>query len=153
MSLIENTLEKIEKRNEEAMEKARERLDSLAKPIGSLGELEEIVIKMAGITGRVHNKIHKKNIVIMCSDNGIWEEGISNCPKELTANITKNFVKGITGVCVLGDFFKCDRTIVDIGTDYDFENDAIINKKIDYGTKNIAKGPAMTRQSRQESRQ
>lgn len=82
----------------------------------------------------------------MCSDNGIWEEGISNCPKGLTANITENFVKGITGVCVLGDFFKCDRTIVDIGTDYDFKSDGIINKKIDYGTRNIAKEPAMTRE-------
>lgn len=146
MSLIENTLNKIEKRNEKAMKNAKERLDNLAKPIGSLGELEEIAVKMAGITGKVHNKIHKKNIVIMCSDNGIWEEGISNCPKGLTANITENFVKGITGVCVLGDFFKCDRTIVDIGTDYDFKSDEIINKKIDYGTRNIAKGPAMTRE-------
>jgi len=146
MSLIKNTLNKIEKRNEKAMENAKKRLDNLAKPIGSLGELEEIAIKVAGITGKVHNKIHKKNIVIMCSDNGIWEEGISNCPKGLTANITENFVKGITGVCVLGDFFKCDRTIVDIGTDYDFKGDGIINKKIDYGTRNIAKGPAMTRE-------
>ena len=146
MSLIENTLNKIEKRNEKAMKNAKERLDNLAKPIGSLGELEEIAVKMAGITGKVHNKIHEKNIVIMCSDNGIWEEGISNCPKGLTANITENFVKGITGVCVLGDFFKCDRTIVDIGTDYDFKSDEIINKKIDYGTRNIAKGPAMTRE-------
>ena len=145
MSLIENTLEKIEKRNEEAMEKARERLDSLAKPIGSLGELEEIVVKMAGITGKIYNKIHKKNIVIMCSDNGIWEEGISNCPKGLTVSITENFVKGITGVCILGDFFKCHRTIVDIGTDYDFQNDGIINKKVAYGTKNIVKEAAMTR--------
>lgn len=60
MSLIENTLNKIEKRNEKAMENAKKRLDNLAKPIGSLGELEEIAIKMAGITGKVHNKIHKK---------------------------------------------------------------------------------------------
>lgn len=146
MNVIENTLNNIEKRNEEAVKKARERLDNLAKPIGSLGGLEEIVVKMAGITGKIHNKINKKNIIIMCSDNGIWEEGISNCPKELTANITENFVKGITGVCVLGDFFGSDRTIVDIGVQYDFKNnDGIINKKIDYGTRDIAKGPAMTR--------
>ncbi|MFL0197883.1 nicotinate-nucleotide--dimethylbenzimidazole phosphoribosyltransferase [Clostridium sp. WILCCON 0269] len=146
MSLLKETLESIEKRNEEAVKKAEEKLDNLAKPIGSLGELEEIVIKMSGITGKVYNKIHKKNIVIMCSDNGIWEEGISSCPKGLTVNITENFVKGITGVCVLGDFFGSDRTVVDVGVDYNFKNHRIINKKVDYGTKNIAKGPAMTRE-------
>lgn len=89
MSLFEETLKCIEGKDEEAVKKAWKRLDSLTKPIGSLGKLEEIAAKMAGITGKIHNKINKKNIVIMCSDNGVVEEGVSNCPKDLTVTVTK----------------------------------------------------------------
>lgn len=101
---------------------------------------------MAGITGKTHNKIHKKNIVIMCSDNGIWNKSLSSCPKDLTVTVTKNFVRGITGVCVLGDFFKADRTVVDVGVDYDFKDPGIIDKKVAYGTKDMTREPAMTKE-------
>lgn len=146
MELLKKTLSAIEGKNEEAVKKAWVSIDDLAKPIGSLGELEKIIAKMAGITGKTHNRIHKKNIVIMCSDNGIWNENLSSCPKELTVTITKNFVRGITGVCVLGDFFKSDRTVVDIGVDYDFKDPGIINRKVAYGTKDMTVEPAMTRE-------
>ncbi|MCI1945251.1 nicotinate-nucleotide--dimethylbenzimidazole phosphoribosyltransferase [Clostridium luticellarii] len=146
MGLLEETLDSIRGKDEEAVKKAWSAIDNLTKPIGSLGKLEEIIAKMAGITGKTHNKINKKNIVIMCADNGMWDEKLNNCPKELTVTVTKNFVKGITGVCVLGDFFKSDRTVVDIGVDYDFNDPEILNRKVAYGTKDITKGPAMTRE-------
>ena len=79
MGLVRETLECIEPLNKKAMKRAWDRLDSLSKPIGSLGELENIIAKMAGITGNVHNKINRKNVVIMCSDNGVVEEDVSNC--------------------------------------------------------------------------
>lgn len=146
MELLKNTLQCIEPLNEEAMKKAWDRLDSLTKPIGSLGELENIVAKMAGITGKIHNKINKKNVVIMCSDNGVVEEGVSNCPKSVTATVTNNFTREITGVYVLSKFASSDITIVDVGVDVDFDNPKIINRKIAYGTMNMMKGPAMTRE-------
>lgn len=146
MELLKNTLQCIEPLNKEAMRKAWERLDSLTKPIGSLGELENIVAKMAGITGKIHNKINKKNVVIMCSDNGVEEEGVSNCPKSVTATVTNNFTKEITGVYVLSKFAQSDITIVDVGVDADFNNSKIIDRKIAYGTMNMMKGPAMTRE-------
>ncbi|MFT5872393.1 MAG: nicotinate-nucleotide--dimethylbenzimidazole phosphoribosyltransferase [Clostridium sp.] len=145
MELLKDTLNLIEPLNKEAMKKAWDRLDSLSKPIGSLGEIESIIAKMAGITGSVHNKINKKNVVIMCSDNGVVEEGVSNCPKSVTATVTNNFTKEITGVYVLSKFAQSDITVVDIGVDADFNNPKIINKKIAYGTMNMMKGPAMTR--------
>lgn len=80
MEILKKTLEGIQPPYKEAVEKARERIDSLTKPLGSLGILEEIGIKMAGITGKVHNRIDKKNIIIMCADNGVYEEGVSTCP-------------------------------------------------------------------------
>ncbi|MBW9151401.1 nicotinate-nucleotide--dimethylbenzimidazole phosphoribosyltransferase [Clostridium estertheticum] len=146
MGLLKETLQFIEPLNKEAMQKAWNRLDSLSKPIGSLGELENIIAKMAGITGNIHNKINKKNVVIMCSDNGVVEEDVSNCPKSVTATVTNNFTKKITGVYVLSKFSGSDITVVDVGIDADLNNPKVINKKIAYGTMNMMKGPAMTRE-------
>lgn len=145
MGLLEETLDSIKPANKEVVEKAWNIIDGLTKPIGSLGELEEIAAKIAGITGKTHNKINKKSVVIMCSDNGVCEEGISNNPQETTAIVTNNFTKGITGVCVLSQFANSDVTVVDVGIKSDINNPKIINKKVAYGTKNIAKEAAMTR--------
>ncbi|MBU3155291.1 nicotinate-nucleotide--dimethylbenzimidazole phosphoribosyltransferase [Clostridium estertheticum] len=146
MGLLKETLQCIEPLNKEAMKRAWDRLDSLSKPIGSLGELENIIAKMAGITGNIHNKINKKNVVIMCGDNGVVEEDVSNCPKSVTATVTNNFTKKITGVYVLSKFSGSDITVVDVGIDADLNNPKVINKKIAYGTMNMMKGPAMTRE-------
>ncbi len=146
MEIFKNTLQCIEPLNKEAIKNACERLDSLTKPIGSLGEIENIIAKMAGITGKVHNKINKKNVVIMCGDNGVVDEGVSNCPKSVTATVTDNFTKKITGVYVLSKFAGSDITVVDVGVDVVFNNPKIINKKIAYGTMNMMKGPAMTKE-------
>lgn len=146
MKLIEDTIENIKPAYEDAVKEAWIRIDSLTKPLGSLGELEEIAAKMAGITGKVHNKIDKKTVVIMCADNGVCEEGVSNCPQEFTVTITNNFTRGITGVCVLSAFANSDITVVDVGVKGDFNNPKIIDKKITYGTKNIAKEAAMSRE-------
>lgn len=144
MNLLTKTLANITPLYDEKVILAKKRLDSLAKPIGSLGRLEEIAWRMAGITGNIKNNIKKKDIIIMCADNGIVEEGVSSCPKNLTAIVTENFTKGLSGVCVLSAQEKADITIVDVGVDYDFKNNSIINKKIAYGTKNMKNGPAMT---------
>lgn len=146
MNLLKETLSTIEPLYEESIKEAKNRLDNLIKPIGSLGRLEDICMQMAGITGKVHNKINKKSIIIMCADNGVNEEGVSACPQEITTMMTNNFTRGITGVCVLAKHAASDLTIVDIGVNGDFNSPQIINKKISYGTKNMSKGPAMTRE-------
>lgn len=146
MDLLQRTLNNIKPADKEAIKKAWERMDNLSKPIGSLGKLEEIAVKMSGITGKVKNNINKKNTIIMAADNGVWEEGVSACPQELTAIITNNYTRGITGIGVLSDYAKADICVIDIGVKADFNNPNIINKKIAYGTKNMAKGPAMTRE-------
>lgn len=145
MNLLEETMRNINPANKEVCEIAWKRIDNLTKPIGSLGTLEEISAKMSGITGKIKNKIDKKNIIIMCSDNGVYEMGVSNCPQEVTAIVTNNFTKGITGVCVLSEFYNSDMTVVDVGIKTDINNDKVIDKKIAYGTRNMAKEPAMTR--------
>ncbi|MEY8303576.1 nicotinate-nucleotide--dimethylbenzimidazole phosphoribosyltransferase [Anaerosalibacter bizertensis] len=146
MKLLKETLEAIKPVDEEAKKKAKERMDNLTKPIGSLGILEEIAIKMAGITGKVHNKMEKRSTVVMCADNGVVEEGVSACPQWFTKILTENLTKGYTGVSVLSEFTNSDVTTVDIGVNTDIDNPKVLNKKVAYGTKNMAKGPSMTRE-------
>lgn len=146
IDFLNSTLNSIEPPDIIAMKKTLEKIDNLTKPIGSFGKLEDIAIKLSGITGKVKNNIKKKNIIVMCADNGVVEEGISCCSQETTAIVTENFTKGITGVCALAKFSGADITVVDVGIKVDLNNSKIINKKVDYGTQNIAKGPAMTRE-------
>lgn len=144
MELLKKTLNIIEPGDYEAKKAAMQRIDNLAKPIGSLGTLEDIAAKMAAITGKIYNKMNKRNIIVMCADNGVVEEGVSACPKELTAILTQNLTKNSTGVTVLSEFTGTDVTIVDIGVDAVINNPLVINKKIAMGTKNMVKEPAMS---------
>lgn len=146
MNLVKETIDSIKPLYSECVVKAWERIDNLTKPIGSLGGLEEIAAKITGITGKINNSINKKNIIIMCADNGVTEEGVSACPQNTTAVVTNNFTKHITGVCKLATYANSEITVVDVGVNADFDNKGIINKKIAYGTKNMAIGPAMTRE-------
>lgn len=128
------------------MKEASAKLDSLAKPIGSLGRLEDLAIQVAGITGQVENEFTKKCTVVMCADNGVWEEGVSSCPQYITTTQTINFTKGLTGISVLCRQASMDVKIVDIGINSNIESPLILNRKIRKGTSNMAKGPAMTRE-------
>lgn len=145
MNVLQETLDLISPADQKAVDRAWLKIDNLTKPIGSLGMLEEIVAKLAGIYGHT-NKVHfKKNIVIMCADNGIVDENVSTCPQEVTHIVTDNFTKDITGVAALASFTGTDITIIDIGVKGEFNNPLIHDYKIMNGTYNMAKGPAMTR--------
>ncbi len=144
--LLEKTIAKITGPDIVAQQAAKRRLDSLTKPLGSLGRLEEIVIRIAGITGEARPVVDKKTIIIMCADNGVAEEGISSCPKSVTAEVTRNFTRGITGVNILSSHAGAEIVPVDIGVEGQLDCCGIVDKKIMRGTRNMAKGPAMTRE-------
>lgn len=144
LELLKETLEAISPSNLEAMRLTRDKWDSLVKPIGSLGLLEEMTIKLAGITGSTNNKIHKKAIVVMSSDNGVVEEGVSSAPQIVTRLLTESMIRGITGVATLGKFTNTDIKTVDIGLNGKIDNPEVINKKISNGTKNFTKEAAMS---------
>ncbi len=146
MKLLESTLVKIKPVNEEIKEKIKLKWDGLVKPLGSLGTLEELSIKIASITNEEKNNIDKKAIVVMASDNGILEEGVSGSPQEFTSLLTKSMVKGITGVATLAKFTNTDIITVDIGLNSNYTHQNLISRKIAYGTKNFIKEPAMTYQ-------
>ena len=132
--------------DQEAMARARQRQAELAKPPGSLGRLEELSVQLAGITGKVHNKIEKKHLLVFAADNGVVEEGVSSAPQSVTLMQTVNLTRHKTGASVLCKHFGCDITVCDVGINADIKEPAVLNRKIAYGTQNIVKGSAMTRE-------
>lgn len=118
----------------------------LAKPPGSLGRLEEISIQLAGITGRVHNALNKKQLLVFAADNGVVAEGVSSTPQSVTKQQTINLTRGKTGAAVLAKHFGCGLTVCDVGVNADIYESTVLNRKIAYGTQNICTGPAMTRE-------
>ena len=131
--------------DEAAMAAARERQAQLAKPPGSLGRLEDLSVQLAGITGKVHNRIEKKHLLVFAADNGVVEEGVSSAPQSVTLMQTINLTRHKTGASTLCKHFGCEITVCDVGVNADIKEPKVLNKKIAYGTQNIVKGPAMTR--------
>ena len=129
-----------------AMAAARERQAQLAKPPGSLGRLEELSVQVAGITGKVHNRIEKKHLLVFAADNGVVAEGVSSAPQSVTLMQTINLTRHKTGASTLCRHFGCEITVCDVGVNADIREPAVLNRKIAYGTQNIVCGPAMTRQ-------
>ena len=129
-----------------AMEEARRRQAQLAKPPGSLGRLEDLSVQLAGITGRVHNKIEKKHLLVFAADNGVVDEGVSSAPRSVTLSQTINLTRGKTGAATLCKHFGCAITVCDVGVAANIREKAVLCRKIAYGTKNIARGNAMTRE-------
>lgn len=128
------------------MEKTQKRLDSLTKPLGSLGRLEELAKTITGITGRTDPKLIDKVIFTFAGDHGVTDEGVSAYPKEVTAQMVYNFIRGGAGINVLARHVGAKVIVADLGVAEDLKkHPGLIIKKIGYGTKNMAKGPAMTK--------
>ncbi|BAU22491.1 nicotinate-nucleotide--dimethylbenzimidazole phosphoribosyltransferase [Caldimicrobium thiodismutans] len=138
---------KIEPLKEEWFKKAWERLDNLTKPKGSLGRLEELAAQMVAIFETPYPKINKKLSFVFAGDHGVTEEGVSAFPKEVTAQMIYNFLRGGAGINVLARFSGAEVKVVDVGVDCKFENiPELIDKKVCFGTRNFAKEQALTRE-------
>ena len=126
-----------------AKEKAGAHIDSLVKPIGSLGMLETYAVKLAGIFGRTDIPDLKKAVAVFAADNGIWEEGITSVPQSVTAMQARNMTKGLTGINVIAGAAGADVFVYDMGIK-DFEGvKGVEDRRIGNGTHNIARGAAM----------
>lgn len=147
MDKLQSTIHRLRPLDREAMRQARARQDSLTKPQGSLGLLEELSVKMAGIQGTAQPRIRDKVIVTMAGDHGVAAEGVSLFPQEVTAQMVYNFLRGGAGINVLARHVGARVVVVDMGVATDLEpHPGLLVKKVAYGTKNMAQGPAMTRE-------
>jgi nicotinate-nucleotide--dimethylbenzimidazole phosphoribosyltransferase len=145
MELLNNTIDSIQPLDKEAMTQAHKRQDELTKPTGSLGRLEELSIQIAGIQRRANPQIKRKAMVTMAADHGVVDEKVGNWPREVTAQMVENFLRGGAGINVLARLAGARIVFVDMGVASDLKPDKqLIVKKVDYGTKNICRGSAMT---------
>lgn len=131
--------------DENAMARARERQAVLTKPAGSLGRLEELSIRLAGMTGRLDPPLRDAVVFTLASDHGVAEEGVSAYPREVTPQMVLNFLRGGAAINVLAREVGARVVVADMGVDADLPSDpGLRSLKIRRGTANIARGPAMT---------
>lgn len=144
-TVLDSALADIAPLDEAALNQARALQAKLAKPPGSLGKLESLSVQIAGITGSVHNTLKNKHLLVFAADNGVAEEGVSSAPQSVTLMQSVNLTKMKTGASVLAHHFGCSLTVCDVGINADVHTPDILDRKIAFGTQNIAHGPAMTR--------
>lgn len=119
-------------------------LDSVAKPIDGLGRFEALVARLGAIQGTEIIDISKKAVIIMCADNGIVEEGVSQSGQEVTLAVVKNMAEKKSSVGKMAEKIGADTIPVDIGINHKESIQGVLNKKISLGTRNFRNEPAMT---------
>jgi nicotinate-nucleotide--dimethylbenzimidazole phosphoribosyltransferase len=150
--LLEETLKEIRPLDGAVEIAAQRRLDSLTKPQGSLGKLEELGRRIAAIQGRVLPQLGRKRLFVFAADHGITAEGVSAYPKEVTAQMTYNFLRGGAAINVLARQYGVEVAVIDVGVDYEFGAvRGLRNCKVRRGTENFSRGPAMTRVEARQS--
>jgi len=147
MERINHIIAGIKPLDESAMGEARMRQDNLTKPQGSLGQLEAISIQVAGIKGSPRPRISHKVIFVLAGDHGVAKEGVSAYPSEVTPQMVSNFLRGGAGINVLARHVGSRVVIADMGVASVLEPHPDLKaKKVAMGTRNMAKGPAMSRE-------
>ncbi|KQO04328.1 nicotinate-nucleotide--dimethylbenzimidazole phosphoribosyltransferase [Paenibacillus sp. Leaf72] len=144
--LLANAIGRIPAFNEQEAEAARRHSDQLTKPPGSLGKLEDVACQIAGISGERWPDMERKAVIIMAGDHGVCEEGVSAFPQAVTPQMVLNFLNGGAAVNVLARQAGADVFCVDIGVNAELAHPKLLSRKIMYGTANMAKGAAMTKE-------
>ncbi|MCM1024234.1 MAG: nicotinate-nucleotide--dimethylbenzimidazole phosphoribosyltransferase [Prevotella sp.] len=146
-----NRIKKIKHIDNEIFFAAKNHWDDVAKPLGSLGLLEEAIQKIAAIQKNIDVDIGTRRVVVMCSDNGVTAENVTQSDSSITMVCAKAIAEGTSNINALARVFDTEVIAVDMGINHDVDSTKIINKKIAYGTKNIAIGAAMTREQTEKS--
>jgi len=147
MDKITNTIASIKPLDENAMAMAKMRQDNLTKPQGSLGQLETISIQVSGIRRNPRPRITHKVIFTLAGDHGVTREGVSAYPSEVTPQMVYNFLRGGAGINVLARHIGARVVIADFGVSSVLQkHPELKDKKINMGTRNMTKGPAMSRE-------
>ena len=155
MSKLQQTINHIGQLPAASAERAQARLDSLTKPPGSLGRLEEIARQLVAITGAERPSVRRKSIIVMAGDHGVTAEGVSAYPQAVTAQMVLNFLRGGAAINVLARHAGARLVVVDIGVNAEFPADTkpadtsgnveFLRRKVALGTRNFAREAAMTR--------
>jgi nicotinate-nucleotide--dimethylbenzimidazole phosphoribosyltransferase len=145
--MIEETIQNIFPVDNIWLERAAERQRQLTKPPGSLGSLEEIANRLAAIRRTLRPEVFRQRIYVVAGDHGVVAEGVSAYPREVTAQMVYNFLRGGAAINVLARDCGIEVKVVDAGVDADFgDAPGLIQAKVTRGTANFTRGPAMTRE-------
>jgi nicotinate-nucleotide--dimethylbenzimidazole phosphoribosyltransferase len=143
--LLQPLIQKIKAADLGWQQHAREHLDSLTKPLGSLGRLEELAAMMVAIQQTKRPKIERKAVYVFAADHGITEEGVSAYPKEVTRQMVLNFLHGGAAINVIARKAEAQVIVVDVGVDGDLaDQEGLVHRKVRRGTCNMLHGPAMS---------
>ena len=147
MTELSQIISRIEPLDPSWLEQAQERLDSLTKPRGSLGRLEELAALYVAIRREAMPRLEKKWVVVFAADHGVVAEGVSAYPQDVTYQMVLNFLRGGAGINVLARHVGARVAVVDIGVNHDFGSiPELIVQKVAYGSRNLAQEPALTRE-------
>ncbi len=132
--------------SEGAARRARDRWNAVAKPIGSLGLLEDAVVRIAGLAGTERVSISRRCAVVFCADNGVVDRGVTQCGPEVSAIVAGSIARGTSSICRMGAVAGLDWLAVDVGLLEHPNVEGLLNRCVRAGTDDITRGPAMTRQ-------
>src|SRR5213593_4651266 len=139
------SLPKVQRPERDILHFLQSHLDTLTKPPGSLGRLEEFARRFGLMRGTMQLAAQKRAIFTFAADHGVSRLGVSAYPREVTAQMVFNFLRGGAAINVLCRHYGIENIIVDVGVDYDFpELPGLVSKKVGRGTRNFLEGPAMT---------
>lgn len=137
--------------DEKAYQRAEAVWDSVCKPLGSLGELEALVCRLAAIYGSTEFDISKRCVMVVCADNGVVAEGVSQTGAEVTAAVAREMAEGKSNINIMARAAGADTLVADVGMVTEISHPRLLSRKIAFGTANIAVGPAMTREQAQKA--
>jgi nicotinate-nucleotide--dimethylbenzimidazole phosphoribosyltransferase len=149
---LAEVIERIGDIDEAVATDTRKRLDCLTKPKGSLGRLEDLAVQYCAMTGERKPAVPRSMVFTFAADHGVVAEGVSAYPRDVTAQMVLNFLRGGAGVNVLARHANVDVRVVDIGVAHEFEPEpGLIRRKLMAGTRNMVHDPAMSRETAEQA--
>ncbi|MDR2501772.1 MAG: nicotinate-nucleotide--dimethylbenzimidazole phosphoribosyltransferase [Oscillospiraceae bacterium] len=125
---------------------ARAKWDAIAKPLGSLGLLEDYIVKIAALTGDANVRLRRRAVLVLCADNGVVAEGVTQTDSNVTMLVAESLTRRGSAVCLMAEGAGADVFAVDMGMNTRPGFEGLIDRRIADGTKNLAHEPAMTRE-------
>ncbi|WP_067928986.1 nicotinate-nucleotide--dimethylbenzimidazole phosphoribosyltransferase [Alicyclobacillus shizuokensis] len=144
-SVIQDCLDRIRPVSSAAADAARLRLDRLTKPLGSLGRLEDVMVRVAAMVASPAPRLEQPTCLVFAADHGVAAEGVSAYPQEVTAQMAVNIASGGAVSSVLARQHQVRLQVVDVGVTAPLRHPGILNRRVRAGTRNFTAGPAMTR--------
>ena len=144
MTELNPWISRISPPNASAAQAARARWDAIAKPLGSLGLLEDAITQIAALTGSAEVCLKPRTLLVFCADNGVVAQGVTQCGSDVTASVAQALAEGRSTVNAMARIAGCDVCAVDVGI-LDGTPPHVMNRRVRNGTEDIATGPAMSR--------